>query len=377
MTPYREFAEAHLQELLDDVQGLVRFESPTTDKAAVDRAGKYLADRFAHAARAEIVWHVQARWGDHFEARVGRGPRRVLLLGHFDTVWPVGTLDRMPCRIDGDRMTGPGAFDMKYGDIQAVWALRALVERGAAPDKTFVFFANTEEEVGSPTSRPIIERLAKESECALVLEPGLGPGGAVKVWRKGVGMYRLSVQGVAAHAGADPEKGRSAILELARQVIDLDGINDRAKGTTVNVGIVRGGSRSNVVAASAEAEVDLRARTMDEARRADERIRSRPTFVDGTTVRVDGGLNRPPMEETPASLRLYELAKRFAAEEGLELTASGTGGGSDGNFTAALGVPTLDGLGAVGDGAHADTEHIVVSAVAPRLAWFARFLAEL
>jgi glutamate carboxypeptidase len=343
----------------------------------VDRAGRHLAALFENAAGAEIVWHPQARWGDHFEARVGRGPRRVLLLGHFDTVWPIGTLERMPYRLEDDRLSGPGCFDMKYGDVQAVWALRALVERGAAADKTFVFFGNTEEEVGSPTSRPILERLAKESECTLVLEPAVGAGGAVKVWRKGVGMYRLSVEGVAAHAGADPEKGRSAILELARQVIDLDAINDYAKGTTVNVGVVRGGSRSNVVAASAEAEVDLRARTMDEARRADERIRARPTFVAGTTVRVEGGLNRPPMEETPASRRLYELAKRLAADEGVELAAAGTGGGSDGNFTAALGIPTLDGLGAIGDGAHADGEHIVVSAIAPRLAWFARFLAEL
>ncbi len=283
----------------------------------------------------------------------------------------------MPCRIDGDRMTGPGCFDMKYGDVQALWALRAVVESGAADDKTFVFFVNTEEEVGSPTSRPILERLAAQAECTLVLEPALGTEGAVKVWRKGVGMYRLSVQGVAAHAGADPEKGRSAVLELAHQVIDLDRINDLAKGTTVNVGVVRGGTRSNVIAASAEAEVDLRVRTMDEARRADARIRSRPTFVPGTTVRVDGELNRPPMEETPASRRLYELAKRLAADEGIELAATGTGGGSDGNFTAALGIPTLDGLGAIGDGAHADTEHILVSAIAPRLAWFTRFLADL
>jgi len=377
VTSYRGFADAHLEEVLADVRTLVELESPTTDKAAVDRVGKHLAARFAQAARAEIVWHPQTRWGDHFEARVGRGARRVLLLGHFDTVWPIGTLDRMPCRIDGDRMTGPGCFDMKYGDIQVIWALRALVEHGAAADKTFVFFANTEEEVGSPTSRPILEGLAKQSECTLVLEPALGTEGAVKVWRKGVGMYRLSVQGVAAHAGADPERGRSAVLELAHQIIDLDGINDVAKGTTVNVGVVRGGTRSNVIAASGEAEIDLRVRTMDEARRADARIRTRPTCVSGTTVRIEGGLNRPPMEETPASRRLYELAKRLAADEGIDLAATGTGGGSDGNFTAALGVPTLDGLGAVGDGAHADAEHIVVSAIAPRLAWFTRFLAEL
>lgn len=377
MSRYRGFVDQHVREVLADLKTFVELESPTPDKAAVDRAGAYLAGRFADAARAEIVWHRQESWGDHFEARVGSGRRRVLLIGHFDTVWPVGTIQRLPCRIEGDRLTGPGCFDMKYGDIQAVWALRAIVESGAAKDKTFVFFGNTEEEVGSPTSRPIIERLARESECALVLEPSVGEEGAVKLWRKGVGMYRLSVQGVASHAGADPEKGRSAVLELAHQVIDLHAINDPAKGTTVNVGVVRGGTRSNVIAASAEAEIDLRVRTMDEARRADERIKTRPTFVAGTTARITGGLNRPPMEETPASRRLYELAKRLAADEGVELAATGTGGGSDGNFTAAAGVPTFDGLGAVGDGGHADHEHIVVSAVAPRLAWFTRLLAEL
>ncbi len=377
MTRFRAFVDRHLDEVLADLAAFVELESPTTDKAAVDRAGRYLATRLREAAGAEIVWHPQAAWGDHLEARVGSGPRRILLLGHVDTVWPVGTLERIPCRIDGDRMTGPGCFDMKYGDIQAVWALRAVVESGLAADKTFVYFGNTEEEVGSPTSRPIIERLARESECVLVLEPSVGEEGAIKLWRKGVGMYRLTVRGVASHAGADPEKGRSAILELAHQIVDLHAIADPERGTTVNVGIVRGGTRPNVVAAEAVAEIDLRVRTADEARRADTRIRTRPTFVAGTTVHVDGGLNRPPMEETPASRRLYELAKRLAANEGVDLPAGGTGGGSDGNFTAALGVPTLDGLGAVGDGGHAEHEHIRLSAVAPRLAWFTRLLVEL
>lgn len=377
MSPFREFVDRHLDEILRDLQALVEIESPTTDKAAVDRAGRHLARRFQEATGAEIGWHPQAAWGDHFEARVGSGPRRILLLGHLDTVWPLGTIGRLPFRVQGDRITGPGCFDMKYGDIQALWGLRAVVERGAAADKTFVYFANTEEEVGSPTSRPIIERLARASECVLVLEPAVGAEGAVKLWRKGVGIYRMVVQGVASHAGADPEKGRSAILELAHQIVDLAAIADAAQGTTVNVGTVRGGTRSNVVAAQAEAEIDLRVRTAAEARRADERIRARPVFVQGTSTRIEGGLNRPPMEETPASRRLYDLARRLAAEEGFDLPAGGTGGGSDGNFTAALGVPTLDGLGAVGDGGHADHEHVRLSTVAPRTAWFARLLAEI
>jgi glutamate carboxypeptidase len=376
LSSFRPSVDRHFDAFVADLRKFIELESPTIDKPACDRAGQYLAARFHEYAGTEILWHRQERWGDHFEARVGRGGRKILLLGHFDTVWPIGTIGRLPCRIEGDRLTGPGSFDMKYGDMQALWALRLVTEAGAANDKTFTFFANSDEEVGSPTSRPIIERLAGGSECVLVLEPAVGAEGAIKLWRKGVGMYHLEVDGVASHAGADPEKGRSAILELAHQVIDLHKLNDPARETTVNVGVVHGGTRQNVVAAHAEAEIDLRVRTADEARRTDEAIRNRPTFVAGTTSRIRGGLNRPPMEETEASRRLYALARRIAADEGFDLPAGGTGGGSDGNFTAALGVPTLDGLGAVGDGGHAEHEHVVVSTVASRLAWFTRLLAE-
>ena len=375
---YRSFVDRHFDEILADLKAFVEVESPTTVKTAVDTASRHLAARFADAAGAEIVWHPQRDWGDHFEARIGRGSRRILLLGHVDTVWPLGTIERLPCRTDGDRITGPGSFDMKSGDIQALWALRAVREQNGGKDKTFVFFGNTEEEAGSPTSRPIIEQLARESECVLVLEPSVGTEGAVKLWRKGVGMFRLEVSGRASHAGADPEKGRSAVLELARQIVDLyTAVPLASTGTTMNVGVVRGGTRSNVVAASAEAQIDLRVRTAAEAQRAEAAILTRPTFVPGTTVRVTGGLNRPPMEETAASRRLYEQARVIAADEGFELPAGGTGGGSDGNFTAALGVPTLDGLGAVGGGGHADSEHVRRETVAPRTAWFARLLAGL
>jgi glutamate carboxypeptidase len=380
VSAHRAFVARHLDDILADLKTFVEVESPTTVKAATDRAARHLARRFADLAGAEIVWHPQQDWGDHFEARVGRGPRRILLLGHVDTVWPLGTIDRLPCRIDGDRITGPGCFDMKSGDIQALWGLRTALDLApsAGADKTFVFFGNTEEEVGSPTSRPIIESLARESECVLVLEPAVGADGAVKLWRKGVGMFRLDVAGVASHAGADPEKGRSAVLELAHQIVDLYAAVPRIEtGTTLNVGVVEGGTRSNVVAAAAEARIDLRVRTAAEAQRAESAILNRPTFIAGTTVRASGGLNRPPMEETPASRRLYELARRIAADEGFELPAGGTGGGSDGNFTAAIGVPTLDGLGAIGDGGHAETEHVRLAAVAPRAAWFARLLADL
>ena len=377
MSSFRPLVDRRLEDVIADLRAFVELESPTVDKEACDRAGRHLAEQFRAYARAEIVWHPQDRYGDHFEARVGDGARRILLLGHSDTVWPVGTIRRLPCRIEGDRLTGPGSFDMKYGDVQALWGLRLVTEGRLGADKTFVFFGNSDEEVGSPTSRPIIERLARDAECVLVLEPAVGPEGAIKLWRKGVGIYHLDVDGIASHAGADPEQGRSAILELAHQVVDLQGLNNAAAGTTLNVGVIRGGTRANVVAARAEAEIDLRVRTSEEARLAHERILNRPTFVAGTTVHVRGGLNRPPMEESAGAHRLYALAKRIAAEEGFALPAGGTGGGSDGNFTAALGVPTLDGLGAVGDGGHADHEHVRVSTIAPRLAWFARLLAEL
>jgi len=377
MSSFRPLVDRRLEDVIADLRAFVELESPTVDKEACDRAGRHLAEQFRAYARAEIVWHPQDRYGDHFEARVGDGARRILLLGHSDTVWPVGTIRRLPCRIEGDRLTGPGSFDMKYGDVQALWGLRLVTEGRLGAGKTFVFFGNSDEEVGSPTSRPIIERLARDAECVLVLEPAVGPEGAIKLWRKGIGIYHLDVDGIASHAGADPEQGRSAILELAHQVVDLQGLNNAAAGTTLNVGVIRGGTRANVVAARAEAEIDLRVRTSEEARLAHERILNRPTFVAGTTVHVRGGLNRPPMEESAGAHRLYALAKRIAAEEGFALPAGGTGGGSDGNFTAALGVPTLDGLGAVGDGGHADHEHVRVSTIAPRLAWFARLLAEL
>ena len=377
MSSFRPLVDRRLEDVIADLRAFVELESPTVDKEACDRAGRHLAEQFRAYASAEIVWHPQDRYGDHFEAHVGDGARRILLLGHCDTVWPVGTIRRLPCRIEGDRLTGPGSFDMKYGDVQALWGLRLVTEGRLGADKTFVFFGNSDEEVGSPTSRPVIERLARGAECVLVLEPAVGPEGAIKLWRKGIGIYHLDVDGIASHAGADPERGRSAILELAHQVVDLQGLNNTATGTTLNVGVIRGGTRANVVAARAEAEIDLRVRTSEEARLAHERILNRPTFVAGTTVHVRGGLNRPPMEESAGAHRLYALAKRIAAEEGFALPAGGTGGGSDGNFTAALGVPTLDGLGAVGDGGHADHEHVRVSTIAPRLAWFARLLAEL
>lgn len=377
MSGMRAFVDSHLDAIIEDLQTFVRHESPTTDKAACDSAGQFFAGRFRDLLGAQIAWHPQKQHGDHFVATVGSGPRRILVLGHFDTVWPLGTIDRLPCTIQDDRLTGPGSYDMKYGDMQALWGLKAMLEQHGSGDKTFVFLANSDEEVGSPTSRPLIEQLARESECVLVLEPSVGLEGAAKLWRKGVGMYRMEIDGLASHAGSDFEKGRSAVLELAHQIVRIHGLVDLAHGTTVNVGLAQGGTRSNVVAAHATANIDVRVRTASEAARIDAALKGLTAVTAGTTVRASGGMNRPPMEETAASRRMYELAKGLAAEEGFALAASGTGGGSDGNFTAALGIPTLDGLGSVGDGAHADHEYVQVSTIAPRVAWFARLLAAL
>ena len=377
MSEFRRFTDDHMSDLLSCLQEFVALESPSTDKVALDRAVRYLAERFEEDLAARIEWFRQDSHGDHLTAQVGDGPRRILLLGHHDTVWPVGTIEGMPCRVDGDRLTGPGVYDMKAGTIQALFALRAVQALGLGQDKAFVFLGNSDEETGSHSSRPFIEELAKDSEMVLVLEPAAGAVGAAKLWRKGVGFYRVDVQGVASHAGGAPEKGRSALLELAHQIIDLQSITDFDQGVTVNVGVASGGTHSNVVPAAAEAHVDLRVPGMPAYEEVHRRIMARPTFVEGTQVKISGGLNRPPMNETPASRRIYEKAAQAAAAEGFDLPVGGAGGGSDGNFTAALGVPTLDGLGAVGSGAHADHEHVVLSSIAPRVAFLARFLAEL
>jgi len=234
MSSLRAIVDGRLEDVLADLRAFVELESPTSDKEACDRASRHLAERFRAYARAEIAWHPQDRYGDHFEARVGAGARRILLLGHCDTVWPVGTIRRLRCRIDDDRLTGPGSFDMKYGDVQALWGLRLVAEGGLGADKTFVFFGNTDEEVGSPTSRPIIERLARDAECVLVLEPAVGPEGAIKLWRKGVGIYHLDVDGIADDGIVEFVRDRRALLErqydvgnhlAARQAANVCGKN--------------------------------------------------------------------------------------------------------------------------------------------------------
>ncbi len=367
-----EFCERHLDATLDTIAALVRLESPSTDKAAVDRCGVELTRRLRDAGATVETIH-QAERGDHLRARIAgtaAGPP-VLLLGHFDTVWPIGTLERMPLGRNGDRLHGPGTFDMKAGIALALTAAAALRATNT-PHPPIVMLWTTDEEIGSQTSRRVIEDEARQARAVFVLEPAL-PGGALKTSRKGCGEFTITAHGVAAHAGLDPGKGASAIHELAAQIAAIERLQDLPRGISVNVGVVSGGSRPNVVAEEARAIVDVRAPTREAAAGIEAAFRRLQPARPGTRLTIDGGFERPPMERTPAAAALFAEAVRIAASFGRPLQEGGAGGGSDGNFTAVLGVPTLDGLGALGDGAHAAHEHVDV----PSLPWRAALLGEL
>jgi len=371
----RDFCRDERPWLLETIEALVNLESPTTDKVAVDQCGRALAARL-EAIGGRVSWLPRADRGDHLLAEFGCGTSQILLLGHFDTVWPVGQLERMPLVRSNGRMHGPGVFDMKAGIAIGMLATRALLETGVSLSRRIVMLWTTDEEVGSATSRAAIEDEARRSDAVLVLEPSL-PGGAVKTARKGCGEYELRVRGVAAHAGIDPSKGASAIHELARQIVLVQKLQDLDRGVSVNVGTISGGTRTNVVAEEARAVIDVRAPTQADAARVDAAFRALKAVDDRTAVSVTGGLDRPPLERTAQVARLYEQAFEVARELGQALGEGSTGGGSDGNFTAALGVATLDGLGAVGDGAHALQEHVDIESLPDRAALVAGLIARI
>jgi glutamate carboxypeptidase len=368
LLPYCEAEQPWLREFLES---LVRLESPSDDKAAVDRCGEELAQRLA-ALGASVRRFPQERRGAHVRAEFSsQSTHSVLLLGHFDTVWPLGTIASMPVHEREGRLHGPGIFDMKAGIAIAALAVRALTATGRRAPRVVMLWTS-DEEIGSETSRALLEAEARQSEAVFVLEPSL-PGGAAKTSRKGVAGYTLTVRGVAAHAGLDPGKGASAIHELAAQILALAAMQDFARGVTVNVGTAAGGTRPNVVAELASAEIDVRVPTMADAARIDAAIRALQPLHPLARLAISGGIDRPPLERTDAVLRLYGRAREAAARLGRELNEGPAGGGSDGNFTAALGVPTLDGLGPAGEGAHAHHEHVLVA----DLPWRAAFIAEL
>ena len=365
-------------EWLAALASLVGHESPSRDKPRLDGLARVIAGRLgAIGGAVEIVANPDG--GDHVLARFfddKSGHKPALVLGHFDTVWPAGTLARMPFRVDGGRAFGPGVYDMKASLIEAEFALDELARSGVRPPRPVVVLFTSDEEIGSPTSRRLIEETARGCEYALVLEPPLA-GGALKTARKGVGHFVVEVEGRAAHAGVEPGRGASAILELARQVVDLHALTDLEGGVSVNVGVIEGGTTANVVAARASARVDVRAPTVAQAEGLERAIRRAVAMTPGTTLTIRGGFNRPPMERTPAIARLFEQAREIGRGLGLELGEGATGGGSDGNFTAALGVPTLDGLGIAGAGAHAEHEQIDLESMPERTALLGALLMRL
>jgi glutamate carboxypeptidase len=362
--------------LLDFLRRLVEAESPSDDKAAVDACGT-LAAAHAKALGGRVRVHRQRGFGDVIEVRFGPrskagSPKPILLLGHLDTVWPLGTLKSMPYRIAEGRVWGPGALDMKAGVAMAFTAIELLSEVGQI-SREIVLLLNSDEEVGSPVSRPITERLAQECVAVYVLEPAQGL--AYKTARKGTGNWRIEVKGVAAHAGVDFEKGASAIRELAQVVETVSGWTDLKRGLTVSVGLIGGGSKTNVIPAEAWAEVDIRIARKADGARISRKFAGLKAADRRCEVAVTGGINRPPMERTRGTVKLYREARALAAELGFALDEAATGGASDGNFTSALGIPTLDGMGAVGEGAHARHESILVEYLAPRTALLARMLS--
>jgi glutamate carboxypeptidase len=373
-----ESIRSRRDEWLEALEALVSHESPSRDKSSLDLLAKKIAERF-EAIGGEVSIIANPDGGDHvlcrfFEEIADQKP--ALLLGHYDTVWPIGTLSEMPFRIEGEKAFGPGVFDMKASLVEALFAIDALRKLDQKPLRPINVLITSDEEIGSPTSRLLIEETARASAFALVLEPPL-PDGSLKTARKGVGHFVVEVEGKAAHAGVEPRKGISAIQELAQQILYLHALTDFDAGITVNVGVIEGGTTPNVVAAKASARVDVRATTLDQAAMIDDVIRQMSPYHAGTRLTIQGGFNRPPMERTEAVAELFEKARSIGRSIGLELGEGSTGGGSDGNFTAAIGVPTLDGLGIRGSGAHATHEQIDLESFPERTSLLALLLLQL
>jgi glutamate carboxypeptidase len=363
--------------LLQFARKLVLVESPSDNKAAVDAVVAIAADN-ARSLGGRIKLHRQRQHGNVLEVRFGPrakgnsdGQKPVMLLGHLDTVWPIGTLRQMPYRIADGRIWGPGTLDMKIGVAMALTAVEILAEAELL-NREIVLLLNSDEEIGSPISRPITENLARDCEAVFVLEPAQGL--AYKTARKGTGNWRIDIRGVGAHAGVDFEKGASALRELGRVIESVSDWTDLKRGLTVSIGVAGGGSKTNVIPAEAFAEVDVRIAKIADGPRIERKFASLKAGDKRCSLVISGGINRPPMERTRGTVKLFERAQVLAKELGIDLKEASTGGASDGNFTSALGVPTLDGMGAVGDGAHASHESILIEHLAPRTALLAGML---
>ncbi|WP_019120347.1 M20 family metallopeptidase [Brevibacillus massiliensis] len=374
MADILSYLQANQQHMLADLESVVKAESPSNDKEQVDRCGAVLQSLFQSRLGVDGEVIPQTKTGDHLRFAYGDGDHQILITTHFDTVWDVG---RLNYRVEGNKAYGPGIFDMKGGIIQSLWALKACRDLGIPLDHKIVFLCTSDEEIGSGTSRDLIEQEALKSQVVLVPEPAVAETGALKTARKGVGSFVIKLRGRASHAGNHHEDGISAVDEMARQILFLHSLTDYSKGTTLNVGIAHGGNRVNVVAEQAELHVDLRVTSLAEAERISSLIQAAKPQREGIIMTVEGGIERPPMERTAGVGRLFHLAAEAAGELGFALTEAAVGGGSDGNFTSALGIPTLDGLGAVGDGPHAEYEHVRIDQLPIRAALFAKLLAKL
>ncbi len=369
--PILKWAEAHQRLIIAQIREFVECESPSGDAAALRTFGDLVA--------SSLKGHARIRFNGHLLAELSLPGRKksgqVLVLGHLDTVWPIGTLQSMPFRQKDGRLWGPGVLDMKSGIAFFLAAVGALRELDIPVSSRVLLQLNSDEETGSHTSRALTEKNARTRDRVLVLEPGTGLTGKLKTARKGVGDYRVTVRGKAAHSGIDFAAGASAVVELARQIQRIAEFSRVERGITVNPGVISGGTRSNVVAAEAMAHVDVRIPRLRDAAPLDRKFQLLRAVDKRCSVEVTGAINRPPMERTPGTVKLFETARRLAREVGVELEESSTGGGSDGNFTSALGVPTLDGLGGVGEGAHASHESILIDRIADRVALLAKLLS--
>jgi glutamate carboxypeptidase len=370
-------ARARQKQIVALIREMVECESPSDDPSAVNRFVDLIGDVAPSFARVKI--YPGGRFGRHvlceFDLFGKKKQGQVMALGHSDTVWPLGTLANMPFKQKDGRLWGPGVLDMKAGIAFFIYAMRILRDLEVPVPHKVVMQINSDEEVGSDSSRALTEKNAQRSKAVLVLEPATGLEGKLKTARKGIGDYSVTVRGKATHSGLDFSGGASAILELAHQIEKIAGFTDLPRGITVNPGVISGGTRVNVVAAEAKVDVDMRVLRLKDAAVVDRKFRGLRPVDKRCSIEVTGGLNRPPMERTAATVQLLLKAQTMAGEMGIELDESVVGGGSDGNFTAALGVPTLDGLGAVGEGAHALNESILVDRIADRTALLAKLVA--
>ena len=380
MTDWLALAKSHKTELFDLIEKLVLIETPTSDKAANDNISSIAAEML-RSLGGEVAVHTQKEFGDHitadWPAKGSASNGHALVVGHLDTVWPFGTLERMGYYEEDGRMYGPGVLDMKAGIATTLIGLRILQEEGLWPDRSIKVLFNTDEEVGSPSSRPLVEESARGADYALIMEPGQAGAGALKTQRKGLGEFRIAVEGKASHAGAFPERGASAIHQLSHTIIELQEMNDWPNGITVNSGLISGGSARNTIPAHAEVTVDVRVRTIEQAEIVEAKLHALQPTIEGTKLTISGSFHRPPMERTPELAKLAAKLIDWSNEFGFELTEESTGGGSDANLTAAMGVPSADGLGSKGLNPHAEGENIQIGEQVNRLALFMKAINSL